>query len=130
MNNQTCQCYQGHIGVTCQGMKLFISIQMRISLFCFKDPVTTPASSNQINIPIIIASVLGSILCTLIVGLIIFFIWKRRVKKKSFTFSTTTSTTATIPPSEPVVAPALYDLSLSRQDSVSTVSYHLYDELP
>jgi len=95
----------------------------------FKDSVTTP-TPIQINIPIIIASVLGSILCTVIVGLIIFFIWKRRVKRKSFTFSTTASATTTIPSSEPVVAPALYDLSLSRQDSVPTVSYHLYDELP
>ncbi len=95
----------------------------------FKDSVTIP-TPIQINIPIIIASVLGSILCTVIVGLIIFFIWKRRVKRKSFTFSTTASATTTIPSSEPVVAPALYDLSLSRQDSLPTVSYHLYDELP
>jgi heme/copper-type cytochrome/quinol oxidase subunit 2 len=89
--------------------------------------------SSALQFGTIIAGVLGGILLTLIVGLIIYFIWKRRAKKKSLRFSGSTSTEATIPPMELVVVPALYDLSLSRQNSyetsTGTVNYHLYDEL-
>ena len=91
-----------------------------------KDPART-SWTTQVNVSAIVASALGGALFTLIVGLIIFFIWKRRTKRKSFTFSATSSTT---PSSEPVVVPALYDLSISRRDSTRTLSYHLYDELP
>ncbi len=102
------------------------------SFLYFKDPVTTRSTAvSQANIGAIIASVLGGALLTLIVGLVVFFIWKRRVKKKTLTFS---PRSITIPPSESVIVPALYDLSLSRRDSnetsAQTVSYHIYDELP
>jgi len=98
-----------------------------------KDPAT-PSSTTQVNVGAVIAGVLGGALFTLVVGLVIFFIWKRRTKKKSFTFSATSSTTATVPSSVPIVVPALYDLSLTRRNSTETsagtMSYHLYDELP
>ncbi len=90
-----------------------------------KDRPTT-AATTQVNVGAVVAGVLGGALFTLIVGLVIFFIWKRRAKKKSFTFSTT----ATIPSSAPIVVPALYDISTSRRNSTGTLSYHLYDEVP
>jgi heme/copper-type cytochrome/quinol oxidase subunit 2 len=95
-----------------------------------KDPVTTTATT--INAGAIVASVLGGALFTLIVGLVVFFIWKRRVKKKSFAFSPSISTETTS--STPVVVPALYDMRLSGRESTATsaptLTYHLYDELP
>jgi uncharacterized membrane protein YraQ (UPF0718 family) len=112
----------------------FIYFNIKDNHFLYlKDRITT-SSTPQINIGAVIAGVLAGALFTLIIGLVVFFIWKRRTKKKSFTFSASNSTTATIPPSEPIVVPALYNLSLSQRDSnetsPETVTYHLYDELP
>jgi len=108
----------------------FIYFNINDKNFLYLKDRPTTAATTQVNVGVVVAGVLGGALFTLIVGLVIFFIWKRRAKKKSFTFSATSSTTATIPSSEPIVVPALYDISTSRRDSTGTFSYHLYDELP
>lgn len=104
------------------------------------DPITTAASvvssASEINIGAIIAAVLGGALFTLIVGLLIFYI-RRRGKRKKLSLTPTTSTVTTTSLSsststEPVVVPALYDISYRRTSSVisaETVTYHLYEEL-
>ncbi|CAF0725151.1 unnamed protein product [Adineta steineri] len=111
----------------------------------------TDTSSSQINIGIVVAAGLGGALLTLVVGLVIFFIWKKRVKQKLIAYAASnTSTISTIqrpppplpPPPlpslsrlpSPIIVPALYDLPLSRRGSTTTVtpsiSYHFYEETP
>jgi hypothetical protein len=109
----------------------YFSIKVDDDFFHLKDLATT--GSTPINTGAVIAGVLGGALFTLIVGLIIFFIWKRRTKAKSFKFTPSISTDTTSP-SAHVVVPALYDLASSGRESTvtsaPTVTYHLYDELP
>ncbi|CAF0779402.1 unnamed protein product [Adineta steineri] len=107
----------------------------------------TDTSSSQINIGIVVAAGLGGALLTLVVGLVVFFIWKKRVKQKLIAYAASnTSTISTIqrpplpplPPltrlPSPIIVPALYDLPLSRRGSTTTVtpsiSYHFYEETP
>jgi uncharacterized membrane protein YraQ (UPF0718 family) len=102
--------------------------------FLYLKDTVNPSSSSQINAGAIVAGVLGGVLLAVIVGLAIFLIWKKKRGKKKFsTLSTTSSIATTIPSSESIVVPALYNIALSEQYSnetaLSTVSYHIYDEL-
>ncbi|CAF3713128.1 unnamed protein product [Rotaria sp. Silwood1] len=115
--NETCVCHPGFVGPVCA------------------DRVTTSVaqlSASQINISAVLAGILGGIFFGVIVSLMIFFIWKRRVKKKSFALSSSTIAT-NLSSSIPVVVPALYDISSSRRassvTSAPTMTYHLYEEL-
>jgi hypothetical protein len=86
-------------------------------------PTTDPPTSN---IGTIVAGVLGGVLLTVIIGLILFCLWKKRSKKKQqLAISLSTTSTA------PVIVPALYDFPLSRHNSspVSALNCHIYDEL-
>jgi len=87
----------------------------------------------------IVASALGGALVAVVLGLIVFFIWKRRSNKglstcTSSAYSSTGRTPPPLPPrlSLPIVVPALYDLSLSRRSSSETVTpqsiNHYYEE--
>jgi len=88
----------------------------------------------------IVASALGGALVTVILGLIVFFIWKRRSNKglstctSSGSFSTASTPPPPLPPRlpAPIFVPALYDLSLSRRSSSETVTpqsiNHYYEE--
>ncbi|CAF1440416.1 unnamed protein product [Rotaria magnacalcarata] len=120
LNNKTCDCFSGFIGPTCV------------------DPVTTSIAhldASQINIAAIVAGVLGGALFATIISLVLFFIWKKRMKKKACSYSPSTSTTpSTSLSSIPIVAPALYSIAaLSRRSSsvtsAPTLTYHLYEEL-
>lgn len=116
---------------------VIISLKQNNNFLHLKDRVTTtkPSPLPPLNIGAIMAGIFGGILLTLIIGLVIYFIRKRRVKKTMLKFSPSNSTTKTISSSEPVIVPALYDLSSpSRRDSnvtsAATMTYHLYEELP
>jgi hypothetical protein len=98
---------------------------------------STPTS--QINVWTIVASALGGALVTLILGLILFCIWRRISNKgSSRCTSSASSSTARVPPPLPprppasIVVPALYDLALSRRGSSETVTpqsiHHYYEE--
>ncbi|CAM4767924.1 unnamed protein product [Rotaria magnacalcarata] len=110
LNNKTCDCFSGFIGPTC-------------------------VDASQINIAAIVAGVLGGALFATIISLVLFFIWKKRMKKKACSYSPSTSTTpSTSLSSIPIVAPALYSIAaLSRRSSsvtsAPTLTYHLYEEL-
>ncbi|CAF4988301.1 unnamed protein product [Rotaria magnacalcarata] len=139
LNNKTCDCFSGFIGPTCVGNYEFIYLKNdHMTFFRTKDPVTTSIAhldASQINIAAIVAGVLGGALFATIISLVLFFIWKKRMKKKACSYSPSTSTTpSTSLSSIPIVAPALYSIAaLSRRSSsvtsAPTLTYHLYEEL-
>jgi len=107
------------------------------SLIDSTEDVTSDGSSSPngdtrtLNVGIVVASVLGGALFTLIViGLIIFFFWRARRNKKKKKLLEVSSSTPSI---EPVIVSNLYNFALSHRDSsVSsgpTMTYHLYEEL-
>lgn len=89
------------------------------------------ADAKTLNVGIIVASVLGGVLFTLIVtGLVIFFFWRTRRNKKKKLLEVSSSS---IPSTEPVIVSNLYNFALSQRDSsvssAQTMTYHLYEEL-
>ncbi|CAF4973047.1 unnamed protein product, partial [Rotaria socialis] len=120
LNNKTCDCFNGFIGPTC------------------RDQATTSIAqldASHINIAAIVAGIFGGALFATIISIVLFFIWRKRMKKKACSYSPSTSTTpSTSLSSIPIVAPALYNIaSLSRRSSsvtsAPTLTYHLYEEL-
>lgn len=99
-------------------------------------PVTN-ADAYALNAAVIAASVLGGALFTLIVGLILFFLWKRRNKKKMLP-PLPPLPPPEVPPSrtstEPLTVSTLYDFPLSQRDSSVSCppamnNSHLYEDL-
>lgn len=105
------------------------------SLIESTEEVTSDGSSSNgdtrtLNVGIVVASVLGGALFTLIViCLVIFFFWRARRNKKKKLLEVSSS----IPSTEPVIVSNLYNFALSQRDSsvssAQTMTYHLYEEL-
>ncbi|CAF1178537.1 unnamed protein product [Adineta ricciae] len=113
-DNTLCQCFAGFAGPTCS------------------DPVsinsTNNSNSSNVNIGAIIAGVLGGVLLTLTIGLVTFFLWRKRRDQRNKSLEVPVAP----PKAEPVST--LYNFPLSQYDSsvssASTMTYHLYEEIP
>ncbi|CAF1006866.1 unnamed protein product [Adineta steineri] len=93
---------------------------------------TSSSQTNivTLNVGAIVASIVAGALITIIIGLIIFFIWKRRMYKNKKSSEVSSS----VPAAQPIAVSALYNFPISQQNSsissCATMEYHLYEELP
>ncbi|CAF1433685.1 unnamed protein product [Adineta ricciae] len=136
-DNTLCQCFAGFAGPTCLGIGLFVRMKCKVLDHCFSsvvysDPVPISSTNNgntsNVNIGAIIAGVLGGVLLTLTIGLVTFFLWRKRRGQRSKSLEVPVAP----PKAEPVST--LYNFPLSQYDSsvssASTMTYHLYEEIP
>jgi hypothetical protein len=97
-----------------------------------KSDTTVPSNVNMSSYEMssIAAGVLGGILFFLIIGLVIFIIWKIRKNRKKKLSAQSTSTSS----NRYVITPPLYNISISRENSIPLtdppVTDHIYEELP
>ncbi|CAF3128953.1 unnamed protein product [Rotaria sp. Silwood2] len=78
------------------------------------------------NVRAAVLGAVGGFLFILLIGLVIFFFLRKRNKQKELlTLSSSTSSTSRD------TIPALYNIPLSRRNSsTSTMTYHIYEDLP
>ena len=89
---------------------------------------TNNGNTSNVNIGAVIAGVLGGVLLTLTIGLVTFFLWRKRRDQRNKPLEVPVAP----PKAEPVST--LYNFPLSQYDSsvssASTMTYHLYEEIP
>ncbi|UJR32053.1 hypothetical protein I4U23_019521 [Adineta vaga] len=116
-NNTECQCFAGYGGPSCLDRIIIAS--------------SDGGSSSTVNIGAIVAGILAGVLVTLVIGLVLFCLRKRKrdKRKAATTFSLSTPTDP-----KPMPVSTLYNFPISQYDSsissTSTMAYHLYEELP
>ena len=94
-----------------------------------ENPQTDP-TANSLDISSIAAGVLGGVLFFIILGIVLFIIWRiRRYRQKKLAAQSTSLSSR-----RHTITPALYNIAISRENSIPLSDRpgtdHIYEDLP